>query len=119
VGKDTTHRRLRFLSFRCGCRGRFPWKNCVFRLVGIGFRGEIIGYGRCEVNLEFGRDESGNILGPDVKLVMTLFDGDVVVKYMPAMLATLTLLYGDENGIVFRSGHIEHRGLMDVWGTSA
>lgn len=69
---------------------------------------------------ELYRDVSGNILGPDVKLVLTTFDGDQVIEMIPAAVATALLLHNDlENGSVFYSGHIEHCGVIDVWGGSA
>ena len=68
---------------------------------------------------EFYRDQSGRIEGPDVKLVLTTFDGDVIVKMLPAAIAVIFLLYNDiENGRDFYSGHIEYNGIIDVWGGS-
>lgn len=68
---------------------------------------------------EFFRDESGSIYGPDVKLVMTLRNGDKVSRMVPAAIATMMLLFNDvENGDLFIGGHIEYGGVIDAWGGS-
>jgi hypothetical protein len=64
------------------------------------------------------RDESGQIYGPDVKLVMSLVGGDKITKMLPAAIATIFLMYGPENGVDFVSGHIEYGDLIDAWGGS-
>ena len=63
-------------------------------------------------------DES--FFGPCVKVVRTLYTGDTVEEYMPAMLAVETVLRDPENGNgeVIRA-HIEWpEGVTDVWGGS-
>jgi hypothetical protein len=101
-----------------GNRGRYrPKDSFSFDGKPAGIRGVIIVY--LGNSGEFYIDKGGNVYGPDVKLVLTTFDGDRVVKMLPAALATALLLHNDlENGADFRSGHIEYGGIIDVWGGS-
>ena len=65
---------------------------------------------------EYITDDS--VLGPDVVLVRTMPSGDIVRESMPALLAHIALADDEDNGVVFISGHIEYKQVLDKWGTS-
>jgi hypothetical protein len=69
---------------------------------------------------EFYHDESGSVYGPDVKVILKLrVSGDTVIKYIPAALAVVFVLYNDiENGDIYSSARIDFGNLIDVWGGS-
>lgn len=70
---------------------------------------------------DFYRDESGSILGPDVRVILTLrATGDTVVERMPAALAVAMVLHDDvNNGELYSSARIDFGNLIDIWGGSA
>ena len=64
---------------------------------------------------DFYRDVSGSLLGPDVRLVRTLRNGDTVVEYLPATVAKIYALFDSRNGDEFVSSRIVFGELLDVW----
>ncbi|HVN53661.1 MAG TPA: hypothetical protein VMT46_04970 [Anaerolineaceae bacterium] len=59
-----------------------------------------------------------NFFGPAVKVIQSLFNGDIQEEWMPVALAVHTVLCDPGNGLVVKSAHIDFAGVYDEWGQS-
>jgi hypothetical protein len=57
-------------------------------------------------------------LGPDVLVVRTLFSGDIVTEWLPALVAVDSVLYDERNGVEFMSARVQWGSNVDVYSSS-
>jgi len=63
-------------------------------------------------------DTEENIFGPNVMVVISMFNGTVLKEWMTAFEATDFVLRNPALGVSIRSAHSEHFGSFDEWGQS-
>ncbi|MDR3576465.1 MAG: hypothetical protein P4L50_21580 [Anaerolineaceae bacterium] len=63
-------------------------------------------------------DTEENCFGPKVQVVISMFNGAIIKKWMTAFEATDFVLRNPTLGVSIRSAHIEYMGSFDEWGQS-
>lgn len=63
-------------------------------------------------------ETESNLFGPQVLVVIRLFNGETKNLWMSAFEATDFVLRNPALGVSIRSARIEHRGVFDEWGQS-
>jgi hypothetical protein len=63
-------------------------------------------------------DTEENTFGPNVLVVISMFNGTIVKEWMTAFEATDFVLRNPALGVSIRSAHIEYKGIFDEWGQS-
>jgi hypothetical protein len=56
-----------------------------------------------------------DLLGPNVLVVRTLFNGETCKEWLPAAVAADHMMHHPLNGVVYRSARIEFHGVYDEW----
>ena len=73
---------------------------------------------RSPIDFSLRVDTEENFFGPNVQVVISMFNGSVIREWMTAFEATDFVLRNPALGVSIHSAHIEHKGAFDEWGQS-